>query len=375
MNPPKKILFVFNWLVVGGEETEVRLLVQHLDPTKFKIDVIACFRKPNMPEQTHTQLRALGVDVDTTPYTLSFEDTVDYLVQKIPNYGLIVACQAVPDVYPALEKIENPPPLIEHGGLVEEATRGPKHLTARYIGVCDSIRAAAASVMPDRPHHALEIPSMVDLSEFDSDARPKVRAELQLSEDTPLIGWVGRLDRKKRVEDVIKAAAIVQKKYPNARFLFVGGADAFMPEYVEELKTLSQDLNVVDKIIWLGDRPDVPRLMSGMDIFVWLSQGEGMPHVIAEAGASGLPVIATKDNGTAQQIMDHVSGIFVPHQNPAAVADCIEYLLQNPTVAKNLGNNLRKKVEAGYSAANVAKQWEAVFEEVMATYRSSKKTS
>ena len=42
----------------------------------------ACFRKPNMPEQTHEQLTALGVDVDTTPYELSFQDTVGYLAQK-----------------------------------------------------------------------------------------------------------------------------------------------------------------------------------------------------------------------------------------------------------------------------------------------------
>jgi len=181
----------------------------------------------------------------------------------------------------------------------------------------------------------------------------------------PLIGWVGRLDRKKRVEDFIRAAAIVQKSHSTAQFVIVGGPDAFMPEYAEELQVLSKYLNVNYKIIWLGDRADVPRLMSGMDIFVWLSQDEGMPHVIAEAGAARLPVIATQDNGTSQQITDGVSGIFVPHQNPEMVADKILYLINNPIIAKQLGANLRKKVETDYSAVNVTKQWEAVFEEVL----------
>src|SRR4051794_14612496 len=149
-----------------------------------------------MPEQTHQQLAALGVEVDTTPYALSFDDTVAYLAHKFEQYDLIVACQATPDVYLALQRMTSPPPLIEHGGLVAEALAGPKHLTSRYVGVCRTIRDAAASRMPDRPQDAIEIPSMVDLSEFRPEDRAAVRAELGIGE-APLVGWVGRLDRKK----------------------------------------------------------------------------------------------------------------------------------------------------------------------------------
>ena len=93
LEPPVRILFVFAWLVVGGEETEVRLLARNLDRSRYKLDVVACFRKPNMPEQTHEQLTALGVDVDTTPYELSFQDTVGYLAQKIPGYDIVISCR------------------------------------------------------------------------------------------------------------------------------------------------------------------------------------------------------------------------------------------------------------------------------------------
>src|SRR5947208_12107579 len=78
---PRRILFVFNWLVVGGEETEVRLLARCLDPRRYQLEIVACFQKPNMPEQTHEQLAALGIVVDRTPYKLSFEETVDYLAR------------------------------------------------------------------------------------------------------------------------------------------------------------------------------------------------------------------------------------------------------------------------------------------------------
>jgi polysaccharide biosynthesis protein PelF len=102
---PRRVLFVFAWLVVGGEETEVRLLAKHLDPARFRLEVVACLRRPGMPEQTHEQLAALGVPVDRTPYALAFAETVEYLARTLPAYDLVVACQAVPDVYPALERL------------------------------------------------------------------------------------------------------------------------------------------------------------------------------------------------------------------------------------------------------------------------------
>ncbi len=364
---PYKILFVFGWLVVGGEETELRLLAKHIDRSRFSLEVVACFWKPGMPTQARDQLTALGVPIDETPYNLSFDDTVSYLATKLPHYDLVVACQAVPDVYPALERIEPRlrPPLIEHGGLVEEALAGPKHLTSRYVGVCRSIRDAAARKMEDRADHSLEIPSMVDLEEFDPSNRRAARAELGVPEGVPLVGWVGRLDRKKRVEDFILAAANVRRRLPHVRFVVVGGPDAFMPEYQHELAALAAQLGLTETLAFLGDRSDVPQLLSGLDVFVWLSRGEGMPHVISEAGAACLPVVATRDNGSEQQITHGETGLFVPHESPADVASAITTLLEDRELAVRLGHALRTKVEREYSTRAVVPRWEALFEEVM----------
>lgn len=358
---------MFAWLVVGGEETEVRLLARHLDSRRYRVEILACLRKPGMPAQTHHQLAALGVPVDTTAYQLSFSDTVAYLAERIPAYDVVVACQAVPDVYPALERLAHPPPLIEHGGLVAEALAGPKHLTTRYVGVCASIREAAAAAMPGRPQHAIEIPSMVDLDEFDPSHRSSVRAELGMDADTPVVAWVGRLDRKKRVEDFLRAGALVRRTHPRARLLVIGGPDAFMPEYADELRNLAEGLGMSSAVSFLGDRPDVPRLLTGVDVLAWLSRGEGMPHVIAEAGAACLPVVATRDNGSEQQIQDGVSGLFVPHEDPPAVAAAIDHLLRDAALRHRLGRALRQHVEREYAASVVARRWEALFDEILAT--------
>ncbi|WP_131114881.1 glycosyltransferase family 4 protein [Lichenihabitans psoromatis] len=363
---PIRILFVFAWLVVGGEETEIRLLARNLDPRRYRIDVVACFRKEGMPEQTHDQLRALGIDVDQTPYGLSFEDTVGYLASKIPSYDLVVSSQNVADVYPALERLYHRPPLVEHGGLVSEALEGPKHLTSRYVGVCRTIRDAAAARMPGRPHHALEIPSMVDLTEFRPSDRAAARASVGAIDDDHVIGWVGRLDRKKRVEDFIQAAAIVRRTRPNTRFVVIGGPDAFMPDYADTLRALALQLGLGTALTFLGDRPDVPALLAGLDIFVWLSRDEGMPHVIAEAGAARLPVIATPDNGALEQIEDGVSGLFVAHEDPEAVAAAMLRLVDDDAMRRSLGDRLRAKVERDYAVAAVVPQWRALFDDVLA---------
>ncbi len=369
--PPIRILFVFAWLVVGGEETEVRLLARNLDPSRYKVDVVACFRKSNMPEQTHEQLAALGVDVDTMPYELSFEDTVSYLASKIAGYDVIVSCQNVADIYPALDRIHLRPPLIEHGGLVSEALAGPKHFTTRYVGVCRSIRDAAASAMPGRENHALEIPSMVDLLEYDPAQRGEMRRSLNVSESHVVIGWVGRLDRKKNVEDFIEAAAIVHAEYADARFVIVGGPDAFMPDYAVQLQSLAVARGLTQALTFLGDRKDIPALLAAFDIFVWLSSGEGMPHVIAEAGAAGLPVIATPDNGVLQQIEDGISGLFVSFSDPASVANAMKTLIKSTDLRKTLGRTLRSKVETHYSTAAVIPQWQHLFSEVLSQRASS----
>ena len=176
--------------------------------------------------------------------------------------------------------------------------------------------------------------------------------------------WTGRSGSK----DFVAAAALVAQAYPDARFVVIGGPDAFMPEYADELKVLADELGLAGRMIWTGDRPDVPRLLAGLDAFVWLARGEGMPHVIAEAGAAGLPVVATRDNGTLEQIADGETGLFVPHEDPPAVAAALGRLIADAALRERLGQGLRRKVEREYAVPVVVRQWEALFDDVLAEH-------
>ena len=371
---PTRILFVFDWLVIGGEETEVRLLARNLD-RRHELHVLACFRNERMTSLTANGLRAMGVPVDTECYDLDDEGRAGYIAGLIQRGGfdIVVACQGVQHAYGALRLLapDERPALIEHGGLVNEVFRAPKDLTTAYVGVCRDIVAAAVGNVPD-PWQVRLIPSMVDLTEFDgltADDRATARAELGFGPEHRVAGWVGRLDRKKRVEDFIEAAALLHRRLPQARFLVVGGPDAFMPEYEDELKGLARERDLQRVLAFTGDRTDVPRLLCAMDALAWLSRGEGMPHVVLEAGAARLPVVATRDGGTPDVIVDGESGLFVPHETAAAVASALARVLAEPDLAAKLGARLRAMVEQQYSSRVVCRQWAELFDEHASPWR------
>jgi glycosyltransferase involved in cell wall biosynthesis len=91
-----------------------------------------------------------------------------------------------------------------------------------------------------------------------------------------------------------------------------------------------------------------------------------MPHVIAEAGAAALPVIATPDNGTLEQIRADETGLFVAHEDPVAVAAAMARLAGDPALRRRLGHALRRDVEERYSTDVIVPRWQALFDEVIA---------
>lgn len=368
MKRTRRILFVFDWIVVGGEETELRLLAQNLDRQRYDLAVAACFRNERMTDVSVAAFRRLGLPLDTGGYTLDDDGRVAHLAQLIRkgSTDIVVACQGVQHAHRALECLAPParPVLIEHGGLVSEVGRTPKRFTAAYVGVSRDIVSAAAATLPD-PSRARLIPSMVDLREFEGLDRRGTRRQLGFLPEHRVVGWVGRLDRMKRVEDFVEAAAMLYRRQPDTRFLVVGGPDAFMPEYAEALVALVAARGLAPFVVFTGDVSDVPRYLQAMDAFAWLSRGEGMPHVVLEAGAARLPVVATRDGGTPDVIVDGQSGLFVPHEDPPAVAAALERILSDGPLAHRLGTNLRKTIERQYATAVVCAAWESLFEELL----------
>jgi hypothetical protein len=110
---PLRVLFVLGRLG-GPAEADVRRLKAALDGARYALDVVVCFRPDGMAARSEALLTAAGITVDTTPYHLSFDDTVAYLASILPGYDAVAAATDVPDVAPALARLHLRPTLIEH---------------------------------------------------------------------------------------------------------------------------------------------------------------------------------------------------------------------------------------------------------------------
>ena len=359
-----RILFVFASLVLRGEETELRLLARTLDPARHVIDAVACCRAAGAPDPSDAQFAALGVEVDQTPYHLSFEETVAYLASIVPGYDAVVSCQDVADIYPALDRMHLRPPLIERGSLVSEALAGPKHFTTRYAGASPPIRDAAASRMPGRAHHAVEIPLMVDLRAIDAATRGATRTALGITDDRSLVGWIGRLDTDSGVEDFIATAAAIRRVRPTTRFVVISGSDASMPDDAMRLSDRACRRRLDDVSTVPPDRADVPALLSALDIVMWPSRGDGTPQVVYDACAAGLPVIVTPDNGGTTKVNSGITGLVVPPDTPAAVVNTVVRLVDDPRLRGEMGSALKAEVRATHSVDAVVPRWEDLFDTV-----------
>jgi glycosyltransferase involved in cell wall biosynthesis len=161
------------------------------------------------------------------------------------------------------------------------------------------------------------IPNGIDSDRFkpDVEARVKVRLEWGISDDTLLIGIVGRLAPMKDHPTFLKAAALLCNDRQDVRFVCVGSGPE---DYTQELYQLTAQLNLSEKVIWAGSRADMPAVYNALDILCSSSAyGEGFANVIGEAMACGIPCVVT-DVGDSAWIVENM-GTVVPAQNPEAL--------------------------------------------------------
>ncbi|MBU0491986.1 MAG: glycosyltransferase family 4 protein [Chloroflexi bacterium] len=192
------------------------------------------------------------------------------------------------------------------------------------------------------PAQYVTIHGCIDVAAFahPTKGRAAMRAELGLPADAPVVGTVGRLSPQKAPLDWVRAAAVVAQSVPTARFVYVG--DGPLRPAVE---ALIAELGLTDRVILAGLRRDVPDLLAAFDVFALSSLWEGLPLVIPQAMAAGVPVVCTNVDGTAEAITEGVNGRLVPPGEPEALGAAIAGLLQDPAERRRLAVAGRQRAQ------------------------------
>ena len=173
---------------------------------------------------------------------------------------------------------------------------------------------------------------------------------------------VARILKDKGVEEFIESIRILKKYKLAARYILVGRLDLDNPSgIVLEKVERWQDEGIIE---WWNECVDMPKVYHQANIVVLPSYREGFPKVLLEAGACGLPVIATDVPGCREIVNDGVNGLLVPVKNSNALADAIVKLIKKPSLRNKLGKNARKMVEAKFAS-------EIVIEQTLKVYNKS----
>jgi len=177
------------------------------------------------------------------------------------------------------------------------------------------------------------------------------------------VGLIGRISRIKGIEYFLEAIAKARLEIPEIKALIVGEGKS---DYKEEILILTERLGLKDCVEFLGKRKDIKDILLKLNLLVLptITQ-EGFGRVIIEAGASGVPVIASKVGGVVDIIEDRIDGILIPPKDSDAMAKGISEILKDIELQKKLAKNLRQKIERSFNLEKMVKETISVYEEAV----------
>lgn len=189
------------------------------------------------------------------------------------------------------------------------------------------------------------------------DARTRLRQELGLPADAPLVGSVCRLIEQKGLDNALDGFAQVAAEFPAAHYAIAGDGPLR-----GALEAQAARLGVADRVHFLGWRADAPAIFAALDVLLAPSRWEGFGLVFLEAMALGVPVISTRVSAIPEVIADGETGWLVPPDDPAAIAGALRAALADPDERCRRGEAGRARLESQFTV-------DAMVERTLAVYR------
>ena len=323
------------------------LLAKELLASGVRVD--ACGKRPGLDLRALRRARAL---IRQSP------DAVLHTHNAMAHYYAVIASLGLP-----LKSRIN----TRHGmggrarsGRQEWLYRQSMRFTDYTVAVCEAARGrfAAEGVAPRRG--LLSVPNGIRLERFkpaDAAGRQALAAELGWPAGSRIIGTVGRLQPVKDHAILLRAFAKVRMQVPEAVLAIVGDGPLR-----GALETQAGQAELSDAVRFLGDRHDVPRLLTGMDVFALSSVSEGYSIALLEACAAGLPIVATDVGGNREIVHDGVNGRLVPAADEAALATALIALLRGGDQAARMGRAGQAWAQAEASFRTMAERYHGLYD-------------
>ena len=230
-------------------------------------------------------------------------------------------------------------------------------ITDRIIAISNSQRTELIHYLRIGNPEKIQVAHIgFDFKEFKPLTNGGLRKELNIPEDNPIVGYIGRFAPIKRIDRLILASQKVIERIPKAKLVIVGGG-----ELKSEMEEMVKSLNLEDRIFFLGVRDDLERIYSGVDMVALSSDNEGTPAVIIEALAYGKPVVSTCVGGIPDVVSDGESGILAKANGPEELANSIVQMLSDENMRIRMGRMGMQQVKSKFSLERLIENLDKIY--------------
>lgn len=382
---PHRVLHPITRLIIGGAQENTILTAQMLDPARWEVEII-CGPQTGPEGSLIEAAQNAGVALTIEPALVReispLKDlrALVRLTRMIRRGGFTVVhthsskagilgrwaaklggAPVIVHTVHGWGHHERQHPLVRRMYIVLEKLTLP--ITDKLIAVSPSnVEKGLADGIGTADNYTV-IRSGIELDRFGHPqvTRTETRRRWHIPVDAPVIGTVTRLSPQKAPLDFLAAAAAVHRARPDVWFVVVGDGPLR-----GEVEAASVRFEIADRLVLTGLRRDIPELMAAFDLFALSSLWEGLPRVLPQAMATGLPIVTTGADGSSEAVEDGVNGFVVDPGDPEALADALLTLLADPAKAARMGDCGRTRVEE-YSAARMVEQIGALYAELIET--------
>ena len=185
-----------------------------------------------------------------------------------------------------------------------------------------------------------------------------IKLELGIPADKKIVGYAGRLVAIKGLDLLLNSANLISKNREDVVFVIVGDG----PER-QNLENLVTGLKLQNYVYFTGFRSDIINVMSAFDILTLTSYNEGVPMVLLEGMALGIPVVSTSVGGITEVIEDGSSGLLVKSRDPEDLASAYLEVLDSPVLKNNLKSGAMQRLKFGFSLETQIEKISRIYKE------------
>jgi glycosyltransferase involved in cell wall biosynthesis len=366
-----RVAEVFYEPIHSGQAVHVLSLAQHLDRRQCALHV--CY--PAGDERTRRRLAELGVAGHPWPMG-KWQNAGPFLAllrlvrqehihivhvhsqfagiwarpaARLAGAGVVYTPQTIRIRQTALQPI------------YEALERAWRRITDITIAVCEADHQWMLAKGWGTPASVVTVYNGLDWQEWEPRqmTREKARERLGWPQSVPVILQVGRLDAQKAPQDFVRMMRHLHAQRPDARGFLAGDGPLRA-----EVEAMTRQYGLEHVITLLGQRHDVPLLLAAADVVTLTSYWEGLPYSLLEAGAMARPAVATAVNGVPEVIQHGVTGLLVPAGEPAAMAQAVLRLLNDPDRAGAMGLAAQRRVRETFDVRRTAEGVMQVYQQV-----------